>query len=261
MKRISLFLTLAVTLCASVLVAQTFGTKKRTPKPDEYGNVVMSNYAARVDSDPVLFPHWLHRAKYTCRLCHVDLGFAMTANETMVSEEDNRNGLYCGACHNGTISFPAEETTDDGETVKHCDRCHSQNKKVEMKYEFYDFVKEFPRARFGNRVDWMKAEEMGLVELSDYLEGISIRREDLMMPEDRTIHSKVVGMPSIVFSHEKHTVWSGCELCHPQIFGISRRAQVYDMQDIFDGKYCGACHGSVAFPNSDCRLCHTEDPY
>jgi len=33
--------------------AQTFGVKKRTPKPDEYGTVVISNYAARVDSDPM----------------------------------------------------------------------------------------------------------------------------------------------------------------------------------------------------------------
>jgi hypothetical protein len=33
------------------------------------------------------------------------------------------------------------------------------------------------------------------------------------------------------------------------------------MQQIFEGQYCGACHGSVAFPNTDCRLCHTEDVY
>jgi c(7)-type cytochrome triheme protein len=107
MQRRRTLLTALLILGASVALAQTFGVKKRTPKPDEYGTVVMSNFAARVDSDPVVFPHWLHRAKYTCRLCHVDLGFAMTARETMVSEEDNRNGLYCGACHNGKKAFPA----------------------------------------------------------------------------------------------------------------------------------------------------------
>jgi len=241
--------------------AQTFGVKKRTPKPDEYGTVVMSNYAARVDSDPVVFPHWLHRAKYTCRLCHVDLGFAMTARETMVSEQDNRNGLYCGACHNGTEAFAAEEPGEDGEMIQHCDRCHSEGKDVELKHDFYAFVKDLPRARFGNRVDWMKAEDDGQIVLKDYLEGISIERADLMIQDDKQLHAKVVGMPNILFSHQKHTVWSGCELCHPQIFGIRKRAQVYDMQEIFEGRYCGACHGTVAFPNTDCRLCHTEDVY
>jgi c(7)-type cytochrome triheme protein len=258
MKRRGAILLLLVTTFASVALSQTFGVKKRTPKPDEYGNVVMRNFAARVDSDPVVFPHWLHRAKYTCRLCHVDLGFAMTAGETMVSEEDNNNGLYCGACHNGTVAFPPEETVEGSETVQHCDRCHSYDNDVELEYEFYEFVKDFPRSRFGNRVDWLQAEEDGLVTLVDYLEGISIEGIDLMIPEDRQIHARVIGMPSIIFSHEKHTVWSGCELCHPQIFGIRKRAQAYDMQDIFDGKFCGACHGKVAFPNTDCRLCHTE---
>ena len=66
-------------------------------------------------------------------------------------------------------------------------------------------------------------------------------------------------MPSIILSHDKHSVWNGCELCHPQIFPIRKGEKVYDMQDIFDGSFCGACHGSVAFPNTDCRLCHTED--
>lgn len=261
MKRTVTVLFLVVIGIATAALTQTFGVKKRTPKPSEYGNVVMSNYAARVDSDPVVFPHWLHRAKYTCRLCHVDLGFAMIADETGVSEEDNQNGLYCGACHNGTEAFAPEESGADGEVTRHCERCHSHGKKVEFVSDFHEFVKGLPRARFGNRVDWTKAEEEGLVELEDHLEGISIPGRDLMVLEDRVLHSEVVGMPAILFSHEKHTVWSGCELCHPQIFGIRKRAQVYDMQDIFDGRFCGACHGSVAFPSTDCRSCHTEDVY
>ena len=113
--------------------------------------------------------------------------------------------------------------------------------------------------RGGNRVDWMKAEDEGLVVLSDYLEGISIERGELMMPESQPLEAKVEGMPNILFSHDKHTVWNGCELCHPQIFGIRQRAQVYDMQEIFEGRFCGACHQDVAFPTTDCRLCHTED--
>ena len=179
MNRSKVLLAGAIMLISSLALAQTFGVKKRTPKPSEFGNVVMDNHAARVDSDPVLFPHWLHRAKYTCRLCHVDLGFAMAARETQMSEQDNRNGLYCGACHNGTIAFPPEEPGERYSAVKHCDRCHSQGKDVELKYDFYEFTKDFPRARFGNRVDWMLAEQQGLVVLEDEIEGISIPRRSL----------------------------------------------------------------------------------
>jgi c(7)-type cytochrome triheme protein len=53
-------------------------------------------------------------------------------------------------------------------------------------------------------------------------------------------------------------VWNGCELCHPQIFGVKRGSTTYEMVDIFNGLYCGACHGSVAFTTHDCQLCHTK---
>lgn len=260
-KRWVAILLLLSGVVALPLGGQTFGVKKRTPKPSEYGNVVMANHAARVDSDPVLFPHWLHRARYTCRLCHVDLGFAMTADATGVTEVDNQNGLYCGACHNGSEAFASEEPGGEGEMVENCDRCHSGEKNLELQADFREFVKDLPRSRFGNRVDWAQAEADGMIELQDFLEGVSIPARDLMVLKDRTLPTEVIGMPAIVFSHEKHTVWGGCELCHPQIFGIRRRALVYDMQDIFDGKFCGACHGSVAFPSTDCRLCHTEDVF
>ena len=66
-------------------------------------------------------------------------------------------------------------------------------------------------------------------------------------------------MPAIIFSHKKHTVWNGCELCHPEIFvGVKKGATKYSMVEIFDGKYCGVCHTNVAFPLLDCQRCHTE---
>ena len=50
---------------------------------------------------PVVFDHWVHRARYTCRLCHVDVGFAMKAGATGIRAADNIAGQYCGACHDG----------------------------------------------------------------------------------------------------------------------------------------------------------------
>lgn len=244
---------------ASVVLAQTFGVKKRMPRPAEYGTVVMDNYSTAAGVAPVLFQHWLHRAKYTCRLCHVDLGFAMVAGETGVREEDNRYGLYCGACHDGREAFAVEERKRGGKTKQNCDRCHSVGQDVEPEHRFYDFVAGFPKARFGNRVDWLKAEEQGLIALKDELAGVTIARKPLDVPLETRIEVKVREMPNVLFSHQKHAVWNGCELCHPQIFGVKKASTVYEMQDIFDGKYCGACHGKVAFTNLDCQLCHTDE--
>ncbi len=244
-----------------MVFAESFGVKKRMPKPHEYGNIVINNYSTEKNIAPVVFNHWLHRAEYTCRLCHVDIGFAMQAGGTGITEDDNKNGLYCGACHNGDEAFGPEEKDIFGNIKKNCDRCHSYGKKVKFEKDFYKFTKGFPKARFGNRVDWLKAEQMGLIKLKDYLEGISIKRKPLASPEDEVLDAKELEMPDIIFSHKKHAVWNGCELCHPDIFGVKKGATKYSMQDIFNGKYCGACHGKVAFPNYDCQLCHTKEVF
>ncbi|HEY5776986.1 MAG TPA: c(7)-type cytochrome triheme domain-containing protein [Xanthomonadales bacterium] len=259
MKQSRLVLFVLLMFCVSSVFAQAVGTKKRAPKPDEYGNVVINNYSEEAGISPVVFSHWLHRSMYTCRLCHVDLGFAMEAGETLIREEDNRNGLYCGACHNGKKSFTTKVLDGKEPDNSNCDRCHSQGKDIVPQKEFYEFVKDFPRSRFGNRVDWLKAEELGLIKLNDYLKGVSIKRGELKYPSDFEIDAKFNEMPDIIFSHEKHAVWNGCELCHPQIFSIKKASTVFDMQAIFDGKYCGACHGSVAFTPMDCQLCHSTE--
>jgi c(7)-type cytochrome triheme protein len=234
------------------------GLRQRALRPHEYGNVVMNNYSEKNNIAPVVFNHWLHRAEYSCRLCHVDLGFAMAAGKTGVMEDDNNRGLYCGACHNGKEAFGPREKD---QAVKNCDRCHSYGKNVKFQKEFYDFAKEYPKSRFGNKIDWLAAEEKGMVKLKDQLEGFSTGGESLKQTKNIEIKSKEFGISDIIFSHEKHTVWNGCELCHPEIFGVKKGSTVYSMQDIFNGKYCGACHGKVAFPNTDCRLCHVKEVY
>jgi c(7)-type cytochrome triheme protein len=255
-----IFVTLSI-LCVTAVFAQTFGTKERMPRPNEFGTVEINNYSENAGIAPVVFAHWLHRAKYTCRLCHVDLGFAMATGQTEIREEDNRNGLYCGACHNGKVAFTVGSGKQDEKQAENCNRCHSLGLDIKPRYDFYKYTKGFPRARFGNRVDWLIAEEEGYFKLVDYLEGVSIKRGALNVPLDVEIEASVKEMPDIIFSHQKHAVWNGCELCHPQIFGVAKSRTVYEMQEIFDGKYCGACHGKVAFMNLDCQLCHTKDVY
>jgi c(7)-type cytochrome triheme protein len=85
-----------------------------------------------------------------------------------------------------------------------------------------------------------KAEERGLIKPSDYTEGVSIKRPALAVQKDFAIGAKVETMPEIIFSHKKHTVWNGCELCHPEIFaGIKKGMTKYSMSEIFEGKYSG----------------------
>jgi c(7)-type cytochrome triheme protein len=264
MKRL-LILSLYV-MCTLVFAAfvhaETQGNKKKRAKPYEYGNVVLYNKVKARGEAPVVFKHWLHRAMYTCRLCHVDIGFAMTAGRTGVSCEDNKEGLYCGSCHNGKESFARKGSTIIGnKKVRNCDRCHSLGKDVPVKHEFRIFKMKFKPERFGNGLDWMRAEKYGRIKLKDELPGITIKREKLKDPEDSLMipnNFEDSLMPGIIFSHGKHAVWSGCELCHPEIFEVNKTTDEFGMQDIFNGKYCGACHDKVAFPNIDCRRCHSK---
>lgn len=263
MKRI-LIASLLLALISGLAFAQG-GTKKRRPLPFEYGEAIIGNYSESAGIAPVVFDHWFHRAKYTCRVCHVDVGFAMKTNGTGIRAADNIKGYYCGTCHNGkTIEgdrkiFDACSAKHSRDEASRCKRCHSLGEKVKKEYDFAIFTKKFPRERFGNGVDWEKAEEQGIIKPLDFIEGVSIKRTPLAVQKDFSIQVKIETMPEIIFSHKKHTIWNGCELCHPEIFaGIKKGTTKYSMVDIFDGKYCGACHRTVAFPTTDCQRCHTK---
>jgi c(7)-type cytochrome triheme protein len=262
MKRAFMILMLlGAALLTGLATAEEFGLKKKRPKPHEYGRVVIDNFSSQKNQAPVVFPHWLHRARFTCRLCHVDIGFAMQGGGTMIREEDNGMGLYCGACHNGRTAFGPREQTLTGKTVNNCERCHSHGREVAFQHQFYEFQKKMPRERFGNGIDWLKAEEDKKIELKDYLEGVTIKRPKIQEPVEFDLKPSEKNMPEIIFSHTKHAKWNGCELCHPEIFPVKRGDQPYTMQEIFAGRYCGLCHDAVAFPNLDCQRCHTKLVY
>jgi c(7)-type cytochrome triheme protein len=263
MKRIVIVTGIILSLIA--LAAAQTGVKKRRPLPDEYGRVVINNYSEKAGMAPVVFDHWLHRSNFTCRVCHVDIGFGMKANDTDIKAADNMKGYYCGTCHNGTMAYDGRKVfkscakiTSAAES-KTCDRCHSLGKDVRKEHDFVKFAQRLPKERLGNGINWEKAEEEGLVHPADYIEGVSIKRKSLAIQKDFSLSPHVKGMPEIIFSHKKHTVWSGCELCHPEIFvGVKKGTTKYSMIEIFQGKYCGVCHTKVAFPLQDCQRCHSK---
>jgi c(7)-type cytochrome triheme protein len=244
-----------VTFVAVSLSAQT--GQRRIPWPDEYGNVLLNNYSEEGRIAPVVFNHWLHRSLYTCRLCHVDLGFAMEAGGTGIRQSDLTDGLFCAECHNGDEAF-AVKGDKKGEEEKNCKLCHVPGKDIEFQYPLSKLIKDkkLPRARLGNRVDWQKAEDEGRLELKDNLDWV--KPKPFKRPKDFTLHANL-NLPAIIFSHDKHAEWNGCAVCHPAIFAVDRNKSAYTMQDIFEGRACGVCHGKVSFMIQDCRRCHTEE--
>ncbi len=256
-KRYSTIIIIAAVLFSLLMQAEDAQSarKKRLPH-HEYGNILIDSLSEKNGTVPVVFNHWLHRAQYTCRLCHVDLKFALKVNGSGITEGANKKGLFCGSCHNGKEAFgPGVE----GKPGNNCSRCHSYGKKVKLEKNFYTYTKELPRARFGNGINWIRAEREGLISLKDTLEKSSgVKKMSLEEMPDTTIKPDEPEMPRIIFSHDKHAVWNGCDICHPSIFGDKKTSPKFTMEEIFDGKFCGTCHGKVSFPTLDCRRCHSK---
>lgn len=81
----------------------------------EYADVVLNRRSDQEGVRPVIFPHWFHRIRYQCRVCHSELGFIMKAGANDVTMQEITDGKFCGACHNGQIAW----------SVENCDLCHS----------------------------------------------------------------------------------------------------------------------------------------
>lgn len=236
----------------------------KIPLPDQLGRIRLNNSAKQNGMAPVVFDHWLHRAQFTCRVCHVDIGFAMKQEATQINAELNMQGSYCGACHDGKrvvdrkVIFASCAEKFGDEEAKRCARCHSEGVENTREYTFEEYTKNLPRLTAGRLIDWEKAEEEGTVQPIDFLEGISFRRDHLKEQEDFSI--EVTSWASdVIFSHRKHAVWNGCELCHPLVFPSSKKGTVkYTMFQIMRGEYCGACHIRVAFSVWLCHKCHKK---
>ena len=262
MHRLSKILILLVSVLAYAQVAHA----RERVLPEKYGRVIISNYSERAGLAPVVFDHWLHRSQFTCRLCHVDIGFAMMANGTNITAATNKQGFYCGACHNGKRRYNGRTifaSCSEGALLKDagCERCHSQNKKVIKQHDFNVFVNKMPKKALGNGIDWEAAENSGLINPVDFIEGVSMQRTSIKAQKDFSIEANVTWMSPVIFSHKKHAVWNGCEVCHPNIFPIKKGAIKFTMLEIDEGEYCGVCHDRVAFPLIACERCHTGSLY
>jgi c(7)-type cytochrome triheme protein len=98
---------LALLLAATLLLA--------TPARAEYGDVVINNFSDAAGMRPVVFPHWFHRVRFRCKVCHADLGFQFKAGGNEINMLKIIDGQFCGSCHNGELAW----------AVENCNLCHS----------------------------------------------------------------------------------------------------------------------------------------
>ena len=112
-----------------------------------------------------------------------------------------------------------------------------------------------PKSLAGNRVNWVQAIETQ--KINPRWDRADPNAVPVVM--DLNIVREVKGsMPDVVYPHKQHTEWLDCSNCHPAIFIPQKGANAISMAAILLGEKCGVCHGKVAFPVSECRLCHSK---
>jgi c(7)-type cytochrome triheme protein len=242
----AILLVIALALPFRAALSQFFDLPP-LPDPWQFGNVLIERQTGQTRFPPASFSHWSHRTRYTCRVCHFELGFAMKANTTEITEADNQAGLYCGACHDGETAF--------GHELGYCSYCHNYG--FDGSRERFDALAELPRAPYGNKIDWIEALEQGLIDpqesiLDEEFEPIEYTAP-LELPADWQL------IPPAGFSHEAHLEWLDCADCHPDIFNVKKKTtERFDMRYNLEGKFCGVCHMTVAFPMDNCKRCHPK---
>ncbi len=221
---------------------------RKIKPPQAWGTVMMERNTKGSDKvRPVLFPHWAHRTKYTCKVCHTDLGFSINAGGTDIKQADIEAGKYCGACHDSKAAFGPTE----------CVRCHSKGLEVPDNGDIEKALGGLPKDQFGNQVNWAAAARDGAIKPAASLDG-----KGELKPLDLDITIPVTKFtphpPDVVFPHKTHTEQLDCATCHPAIFKEKKGDNPeMNMMRIISGQFCGECHTSVAFPLEDCFRCHS----
>lgn len=119
-------------------------------------------------------------------------------------------------------------------------------------------LKEFPKDYFGYP-DWSKAVKRGIINPLEIIRGERVKKEE-EFNKDIIFQISDRMMANVRFPHTIHNYWFSCKVCHPSIFIPKMGGNDFQMKDIWDGKYCGRCHGRVAFAPKgfeNCIRCHS----
>ena len=192
-----------------------------------------------------MLKNW-RRPLWVCLLCSAMTAvvWAAAAEKTAAQATDSKL-IYSKGLHFQTEGevVPIEE-----------DGIHDpENSAVKVLQKPYEAMKDFPRDSQGI-IDWVQVLRQGLIDPRKSLTG-----EEQMFPVDFDIIFRNTGsMPNVRFPHQAHTEWLTCANCHPLIFIPQKGGNPITMSGIIQGKYCGVCHGKVAFPPTmNCGRCHS----
>lgn len=251
----------------------------------EYGDIILNSKAEAMreaEVDDVLFPHWFHRIRYRCSVCHEDIFILKAGSNDITMEGISIDHKTCGTCHNGSIAWEALE----------CDRCHSQEPGwtpgpiqhsinendpdqplIDTRKKRYTKLYEIasgwhplaltdsglPLDKYG-LVDWAGAVREKIV---NPLWSIDPNADESQLKSRDTLivfESKGDFMPDVTFPHDIHSFWLQCDICHDTkggaIFLDKSGGNRVSMLEIGQGKWCARCHDKVGFPISDCTRCH-----
>lgn len=251
MRRVALpaFLCFCQMLCLGSMAraaASDFWRFPELPAPAAYGNILINRLSEKNGQKPVTFSHWSHRLRHTCRVCHLELEFEMRLNATEITEEKNRKGQYCGACHDGKQAFG--HTRED-----QCNKCH--NNDIGAGAEKFKELAQFPTTPFGNRIDWVAALKQG--KIKPKMSILDDKYAPVAFAKNLQLEAAWSSVPPVSFPHDAHNQWLDCSNCHPDIFNVkAKTTEHFAMQYILERKFCGVCHWKVAFPLDDCKRCH-----
>ena len=108
-------------------------------------------------------------------------------------------------------------------------------------------------------INWIKAETYDVIKPRGSISGEEPTPPEGFLHNLIFMQTEVHMMADVIFPHGMHTHWLDCASCHPKPFKKERGSNKINMKEIIAGKWCGKCHGKVAFPPNEygnCRRCH-----
>ena len=190
-----------------------------------------------------IFPHSVHmETGYHCNQCHEIKG-----HKNIVVNRD-----ICSNCHNmKTISFKKTAFPSRFDHMLHsnifgCKDCHPKIFIMKAGASYVTMKDIYNGAYCGACHDGKKAFSSSDCAKCHEMKGFN-----------KELVYKVEGLGNVVFSHKFHTSAFSCADCHPKLFDMKKTKGKMTMDEMYKGKFCGACHnGSMASPLSDCGKCH-----
>ena len=216
---------------------------------------------------PVVFPHWKHRLLYECSACHDSL-FNIDRNAGSITPSTAHKKEFCGACHDSKTAFGLLNYKTD------CARCHNTGTEegsqvYNQKYDLNALSKT--ASRLGGKLGKLKDGHLPQDRFGD-INWIELRKSGAYMPvskkgdTEKSASTILFEVPAtaawigvVPFSHKQHTTGIECSTCHSSLYEKKAGASnMVSMEDMAEGKSCGACHNKVSFKLADCMRCHTN---